>query len=439
MSAEPAETGGLIDEKALLPLYRITFIGTLGYGIILTFLVFLVTDYGGNALVFGLIAATYPAFQLIGAPILGKWSDIHGRRKILLLSQIGTMFAWLIFLAALFLPVVPLASVDSALLGTFILTLALVVIFAGRALDGITGGNVSVANAYLADVIPEAMRNRRYGRMSIASNPGYILGPAIAGILGGTVYGAAPPVLAAFLISVSGTIIILVLLPESRPCTIEEYREMKSVRKIFGHEHVECYMVEGGRKITLRLHYVPFMLMLYFLIFLGFNIYYTAFPAFAAVTLEWSPAELGDLLFRHQRTDGIRAGTCSRPTRRPPPGSPADHRRKHRSRDPVPPPRPWLSAPDLSCYGILPLRKRCDVAIGSLNPLEIRRDDVPGIGSGNCNERGKPCEYCRPDCRRSVIHATRGDGLPRCRDDHLPRFLPFVHTAPGRKDHGPGR
>ena len=297
MTTEPVGQEDQIAERALLPLYTITFIGTLGYGIILTFLVFLVTEYGGNALIYGLLGATYPAFQLVGAPILGRWSDSVGRRRILLLSQIGTMLAWLIFLLALFLPVISIVSVDSALLGAFTLTLPLVVIFFGRALDGITGGNVSVANAYLADVTSESLRNKRYGRMSIASNMGYILGPALAGILGGTVYGAMIPVLAAFLISVAGTLIILVLLPDSRPCTIEEYRELTSVRKVLGQEHVECYRVEKKGGITFRgifrLDFVPFMLMLYFLIFLGFNIYYTAFPAYAAVGLLWTPAELG--------------------------------------------------------------------------------------------------------------------------------------------------
>lgn len=297
MTTEPVGPEDLMPERALLPLYTITFIGTLGYGIILTFLVFLVTGYGGNALIYGLLGATYPAFQLVGAPVLGRWSDLYGRRRILLLSQIGTMLAWLIFLVALFLPVFPIVSVDSALLGVFTLTLPLVVIFLGRALDGITGGNVSVANAYLADVTSEELRNKRYGRMSIASNMGYILGPALAGVLGGTVFGAVIPVLAAFLISVAGTLIVLVLLPESRPCTIEEYRELTSVRKVLGQEHVECYQVQKDGELSFRgifrIQFVPFMLMLYFLIFLAFNIYYTAFPAYAAVGLSWTPTELG--------------------------------------------------------------------------------------------------------------------------------------------------
>jgi MFS transporter, DHA1 family, tetracycline resistance protein len=56
-------------------------IGTLGFSIVLPFLVFLVPGFGGNSIVYGILAAIYPAFQLIGAPILGRWSDTYGRKK----------------------------------------------------------------------------------------------------------------------------------------------------------------------------------------------------------------------------------------------------------------------------------------------------------------------------------------------------------------------
>ncbi|MDP2217972.1 MAG: MFS transporter [Methanolobus sp.] len=284
-------------QKALFPLYTVTFIGTLGFGIILTFLVFLVTDYGGNALVYGLLASTYPVFQLIGAPVLGQWSDIYGRKKVLLLSQLGTVAAWIIFLIALFIPVTPLIQIESNLLGSFVITLPLAVIFFARALDGLTGGNVSVANAYLADLTSEEDRNKNYGQMSVASNLGYVIGPALAGILGTTVYGETLPVLAALVISVLGALIIIVYLPNPPACIIEEYPASKSIAKVLGQEHKECYTPEAGKKIAFkevfRLENVPFMILVYFLIFLGFNIYYTAFPIFAAVALEWSPAELG--------------------------------------------------------------------------------------------------------------------------------------------------
>src|SRR5215208_6861407 len=127
----------------LYPLLLINFIGTLGFSIVLPFLVFLVIDFGGNAIVYGILAAMYPAFQLIGAPILGRWSDIYGRKKVLLLSHGGTLVGWVIFLIALFLPVNNLFNVNSTIIGTFAITLPLAALFLARAIDGLTGGNVS--------------------------------------------------------------------------------------------------------------------------------------------------------------------------------------------------------------------------------------------------------------------------------------------------------
>ena len=66
---------------SLLPLLTVNFIGTLGFSIVLPFLVFLVYRLGGNAFIYGLASSMYSAFQLIGAPILGRWSDIYGRKK----------------------------------------------------------------------------------------------------------------------------------------------------------------------------------------------------------------------------------------------------------------------------------------------------------------------------------------------------------------------
>src|SRR4029077_20522575 len=134
---------------------------------------FLVTRFGGDAFVFGLDGATYSFFQLLGAPMLGRWSDRYGRRRILLLSAVGTLVSWAIFLAALMLPAMPLAKIDSPLLGAFTLTVPLVALFIARALDGLTGGDVSIANAYVADISGADERSVNFGRMAVASNLGF--------------------------------------------------------------------------------------------------------------------------------------------------------------------------------------------------------------------------------------------------------------------------
>src|SRR3954449_1473596 len=103
-------------QVTLFPLLLSNFIGTISYSIVLPFLVFLVIDFGGNSLIYGVLAAIYPAFQLIGAPILGRWSDIYGRKKILLLSHGGTLVGWVIFLIALILPIQNLFSINSTII-----------------------------------------------------------------------------------------------------------------------------------------------------------------------------------------------------------------------------------------------------------------------------------------------------------------------------------
>ena len=281
----------------LYPILAVSFVGTLGFSIVIPFLVFMVTRLGGNALIYGLMGSTYSAFQLIGAPLLGRWSDSLGRKKILLLSQIGMLVSWLIFLGALFLPLKRLIAVDSELLGSFVITLPLLVIFLARAADGLTGGNVSVANAYLADITDESTRSANFGKMAASTNLGFVLGPAIAGLLAGTALGEVAPVLAAVTISVLATLIIAFKLPESSLCVLERDPERPGLRKTFGFEHKECFKMEGAARLSLRqlfeLRGVPVMLAIYFLVMLGFSFFYVGFPAHASGTLEWSVAQTG--------------------------------------------------------------------------------------------------------------------------------------------------
>jgi MFS transporter, DHA1 family, tetracycline resistance protein len=282
---------------SLFPLFLINFIGTLGFSIVLPFLVFLVIDLGGNAIVYGIINATYPAFQLVGAPILGRSSDIYGRKKILLLSHGGTLAGWIIFLIALFLPVNSLLNINSTIIGTFVITLPLAVLFLARAIDGLTGGNVSVADAYVADISSDENRSKNFGKMAISSNLGFIVGPALAGILGATVYGEALPVLAALILSLVVLVVIIFTLKETRPSILVEIPEKKDVGRVFSFESKECYKTANPARLKFRdvfkLKHITFLLVLYFLIFLGFNIFYTAFPIHAVGGLGWTVTQMG--------------------------------------------------------------------------------------------------------------------------------------------------
>ena len=285
------------EKNSLLPLLLITFIGTLGFSIVLPFLVFLVIDLGGNAIVYGILSATYPAFQLIGAPFLGRSSDIYGRKKILLLSHGGTLAGWIIFLIALFLPVNNLFNIDSTIIGTFAITLPLVALFLARAIDGLTGGNVSVADAYVADISSDENRSKNFGKMAISSNLGFIVGPALAGILGATVYGEVLPVLAALILSLVVLVVIVFTLKETKCSILMKIPEKNDVGRVFSFESKECYKTANPNRLKFRdvfkLKYISFLLVLYFLIFLGFNIFYTSFPIHAVNELGWTVTQMG--------------------------------------------------------------------------------------------------------------------------------------------------
>jgi MFS transporter, DHA1 family, tetracycline resistance protein len=284
---------------SLFPILLINFIGTLGFSIVLPFLVFLVTDFGGNAIVYGMLVATYPALQLIGAPILGRLSDIYGRKKILLLSHGGTLAGWVIFLIALILPIQNLFSINSTIIGMITITLPVVVLFFARAIDGLTGGNVSVADAYVSDVSSEENRSKNFGKMAISSNLGFIVGPAIAGILGATIYGEKLPVLAALFLSLAILVVINFTLKESKSSSVIVIpeKERQNVGKVFAFECKECYKTSNPQRLkfldVFHLKHISFLLLLYFFIFLGFNIFYTSFPIHAVSGLGWTVTEMG--------------------------------------------------------------------------------------------------------------------------------------------------
>ena len=289
----------LVKPPSLFPILLVNFVGTLGFSIVLPFLVFLVMKFGGDAIVYGLLAATYPAFQLIGSPILGRWSDVFGRKKVLLLSNVGTSVGWILFLLALFLPAEKAFSINFDFIGTFVVIVPLFILFLARAIDGITGGNISVANAYLSDLSSDENRSKNFGKLAISSNLGFILGPALAGILGGTIFGSILPVLAALILSLVTIIVIGFLLRESKPSSSKEtlVPEETTIRKVFAQECSETYSTVNTTKPrfqdVFKLRHISFLLILYFLIFLGFNIYYAVFPTHAANDLKWSITQLG--------------------------------------------------------------------------------------------------------------------------------------------------
>ncbi|WP_211237840.1 MFS transporter [Aquimarina latercula] len=291
--------------KSIFPILLVNFIGILGYSIVIPILIFIVTDLGGNGFVYGILGATYPFFQFIGAPILGRLSDKIGRKKVLVISQAGTFIAWLLFLIALILPKIPLWSSDSGFSGNYIMTLPLVLLFLARIFDGFTGGNVSVANAYLSDVSTDEDRDKNFGMMGASTSLGFVLGPAVAGLLASTVLGEILPISLAAIISLIAILVIFIKLPESNPCMVDTGSlNFKSFRKFFQVEHKDCFVnnsaEEGSDNNTLKgvlkQKGIPLLFTIYFLTFLAFSLFYAGLPLYASTTLKWTAIDLGMFL-----------------------------------------------------------------------------------------------------------------------------------------------
>lgn len=147
-----------LDFKRVLPVFVIVLIDLLGLTIIIPLLPLYAASFRANAFTIGALGATYPLLQFVGAPVLGRLSDRYGRRPVLLLSQIGTLIGFLI-------------------LG-FANTLGL--LFLSRLIDGISGANVSTAQAVITDSTSEKSRTQGLGLIGAAFGLGFIIGPVIA-------------------------------------------------------------------------------------------------------------------------------------------------------------------------------------------------------------------------------------------------------------------
>jgi DHA1 family tetracycline resistance protein-like MFS transporter len=180
-----------MQNRRLLTLFLIVFIDLLGFSLILPLLPFYAETFGATPFQIGLLVAAYAAAQLVGAPLLGRLSDRFGRRPVLLISLIGTFIGFLI-----------LGFANS-----------LWMLFASRLLDGFTGGNISVAQAYITDITDEKDRAKGLGLVGAAFGLGFIIGPAAGGIL--SIYGFSVPAFVAAGLSLISILGVVFFLPES--------------------------------------------------------------------------------------------------------------------------------------------------------------------------------------------------------------------------------
>ncbi len=247
--------------KRLFSIILVVFIDLLGFSLILPLLPYYAKTFAANQTTTGILIASYAVMQLIGAPILGRLSDRFGRRPVLLLSVFGTFLGFL-------------------LLG---FANALWMLFVSRIIDGLTGGNLSVAQAYISDVTDEKSRSKGLGMIGAAFGLGFIIGPVTGGLL--SQWGYAVPAFAAAAISFINLILIYAWLPES---LTEEKRSQ---------------MTEKRPAITLNALLVAFqrpftgsILITRFFFGLAFAIFQTIFSLYALAKFNLTARDTGFVL-----------------------------------------------------------------------------------------------------------------------------------------------
>lgn len=230
----------------LVVIFTTVFIDLVGFGIVIPVLPFYAegTRFNATPRTVGLLFASYSIMQLIFSPILGRLSDKYGRRPVLLISIIGTGIGFLV-------------------LG-FARTLAL--LFVGRILDGITGGNISTAQAYIADVTTKENRAKGMGLLGAAFGLGFILGPAIGGILSG--WGIEVPFLFAAGLCFANALLLYFTLPET--VTADHPARASAAR---GRGLMQLFE-------SLKQPKLGFVLAIYFLFVVGFSIMTTSFSLY---------------------------------------------------------------------------------------------------------------------------------------------------------------
>lgn len=179
-----------MNRSPLLPIFLTVFVDVLGLTLMLPLLPFYAEHFGASPQMATTLIASYAVCQLVSGPILGRLSDRVGRKPVLLVSQAGTFSGLLIIGGAH----------------------SLWMLFLGRMIDGLTAGNLSIAQAYISDVTRPADRTRSFALIGIAFGSGFLFGPMLSGELTHR-YGFAAPAYMAAALSLLSIVLSATLLP----------------------------------------------------------------------------------------------------------------------------------------------------------------------------------------------------------------------------------
>jgi multidrug resistance protein len=228
----------------LFVLYLTVFIDLMGFGIVIPILPLYAQDFQASPMAIGWLTGIYSGMQIIFTPILGRLSDRFGRRPVLLISIVGT-------------------AIGFALMGV---AQSLTLLFVARILAGITGGNISIPQAYIADVTAPEKRSHAMGMIGAAFGLGFTFGPLIGGLMSQISYGA--PFFFAAALAVVNAVLIYLLLPESLS---REHRakphDEASTAEVFRHGRGAMFVL---------------VVATYFFLIAGFAIMTTLFALFTA-------------------------------------------------------------------------------------------------------------------------------------------------------------
>lgn len=243
------------NKRSLAIIFLIIFVNLMGFGIVIPLLPFYADHVGATPLQIGFLFAAYSLCQIAASPTLGNLSDQHGRRPILLVSLLGTVLSFALLAVAH----------------------TLLLLFAARIIDGLSGGNISTARAYISDVTEKKDRAKAYGIIGAAFGLGFIFGPALGGILGN--YSYAAPAWGAAVLALIALVLTFIWLPETN-------QRKASARRAPWRELPTMLT----RPVLGRL------LVLDFLYWASFAVYQTTFALFAKIRFGWGISEVGYVL-----------------------------------------------------------------------------------------------------------------------------------------------